>query len=342
MSFTLLFPDSRSAELDIEREVIGADALLLNPRKDRFEDIDRGSWQNCDGIIVRRVPIDARVIEHLQRARIVVRMGVGFDVVDLEACGAAGIAVCNVPDYGTTEVADSAIAMMLAFARGTAACDAALRADLKGGWTHVHNVTARRLRGACFGVIGLGRIGTAAALRAQAFGMRIAFYDPFLPNGAELSFGFSRMRALPELLGLADVVTIHTPLTSETHGMIDAAAVAAMKQGAYLINTARGPICDTAALLEGLKSSKLAAVGLDVLPKEPATTDDPLVAAWQANEPWIRGRVLLNAHTGFYSPDAFVDLRRKSIETAYYYLRDGRLDNCVNAQYLAHRRAATR
>ena len=124
------------------------------------------------------MPIDAKVIPHLKRTRIVVRNGVGFDVVDLKACGEAGIVVCNVPDYGTTEVADTAIAMMLTFARGTAALDGALRAELKGGWTHVHNVTARRLRGAAYGVIGLGRIGTASALRARAFGMNVAFYDP--------------------------------------------------------------------------------------------------------------------------------------------------------------------
>lgn len=338
MPFTILFPDGRSEELDIERGVTGAEARFIDPRKDRFDAVERSAWESCEAIIVRRVPIDADVIGHLKRTRIVVRMGVGFDVVDLAACGEAGIAVCNVPDYGTTEVADSAIAMMLAFARGTAACDAALRADLKGGWTHVHSVTARRLRNACFGVIGLGRIGTASGLRARAFGMQVAFYDPALPNGAELSFGFTRARTLAELLGVADVVTIHAPLTAETRGMIDAKAVAAMRPGGYLINTARGPICDTAALLEGLKSGKLAAVGLDVLPEEPATADDPLVAAWQANEPWLRGRVLLNPHAGFYSPDALADLRRKAIETAYFYLRDGRLENCVNAQYLKHPR----
>jgi D-3-phosphoglycerate dehydrogenase/C-terminal binding protein len=335
---TILFSDSRSTVLDLEREVTGPDVVLLNPQKLRFDAIDMSAWEICDGIVTARVPIDAAAIPHLKRARIVVRNGVGFDIVDLKACGDAGIAVCNVPDYGTTEVADTAIAMMLAFARGTAALDAALHADLKGGWTHAHNVTARRLRGACFGVIGLGRIGTAAALRARAFGMQVAFYDPFLPNGAELAFGFTRAGSLAELLGLADVLTIHAPLTDETRAMINAAAVAAMKPGAYLINTARGPICDTAALLEGLKSGKLAAVGLDVLPREPATLSDPLVAAWQANEPWLRGRMLLNPHAGFYSPDAFVDLRRKAIETAYYYLRDGKLANCVNAEYLQRRR----
>ena len=111
-----------------------------------------------------------------------------------------------------------------------------------------------------------------------------------------------------------------------------------MKPGAYLINTARGPICDTRALLAGLKSGKLAAVGLDVLPDEPPSLDDPLVAAWNANEPWIRGRMLLNPHVGFYSPDSLTDLRRKAVETAFHYLRDGKLANCVNREFLKNPR----
>jgi lactate dehydrogenase-like 2-hydroxyacid dehydrogenase len=334
MTYTILFPDSRSDPLDLEREVTEGKVDLVNARKTTFDAIDVADWERSDAVVVRFMPIDKRAISHLKRARIVVRNGVGFDIVDLKAAGEAGIAVCNVPDYGTTEVADSAIAIMLTFARGTAALDAALRADLKGGWTHVHNVTALRLRTARLGVIGLGRIGTAAALRARAFGMDIAFYDPLLPNGAELAFGFKRARTLEELLSTADVITIHAPLTEETRGLIDRKAIAAMKKGAIVINTARGPICDTAALLEGLKSGKLGAVGLDVLPREPATTDDPLVAAWQANEPSLRGRILLTPHAAFYSPDSLVDLRRKAIETAYYYLRDGKLANCVNAEYL--------
>jgi phosphoglycerate dehydrogenase-like enzyme len=290
MALTILYPDSRSDHLDIEQQVAGPDTVFINPRKPNFAAIELSAWESADAIVTSRLPITRDVIPHLKRTRLVVRNGVGFDVVDLEACGAAGIPVCNVPDYGTTEVADSAVAMMLTFARGTMALDAALRADLKGGWTHIHNVTARRLRGACYGVIGLGRIGTASALRARAFGMNIAFYDPYLPNGAELALGFTRTRTLQELLGMADVITIHAPLTDETRKLIDGKAVAA------------------------------------------------LVAAWQANEPWIRGRALLGPHAGFYSPDSFVDLRRKAIETAWYYLRDGKLTNCVNAEFLKHRR----
>ena len=338
MSPVILFPDSRSPQLDIERAVTGPEAELVNPRQATFDAVDKSAWERADAIVLRHVPIRAQAVPHLKRAKIVVRNGVGFDVVDLKACGEAGIAVCNVPDYGTTEVADTAIAMILTFARGTAALDSALRANIETGWTHVHNVTARRLRGASCGVIGMGRIGTAAALRARAFGMDVAFYDPYLPNGAELAFGFRRSRTLADLLGTSDVITVHAPLTAETRSMIDASAVAAMKPGAYLVNTARGPICDTAALLEGLRSGRLAAVGLDVLPSEPATLDDPLVAAWHANEPWLLGRVLLNPHSAFYSPDSFVDLRRKAIETAYFYLRDGTLQNCVNAGYLKNPR----
>jgi lactate dehydrogenase-like 2-hydroxyacid dehydrogenase len=334
MPYTVLYTDSRAADLDVERAVAPDDVELLNPRKVRFDEIDLPTWHRCDAVVTARMPIDAKALEHLPRARIVVRHGVGFDIVDLEACGDAGIAVCNVPDYGTTEVADAAIAIMLSFARGTVFHNEALRGDLKGTWVSTINPASRRLRGATFGVIGFGRIGTAAALRARAFGMDVAFYDPLLPNGAELPFNFTRTRTLEELLGRSDYISIHAPLTRETNRMINAAAVAAMKQGACVINTARGPICDTAALVDGLKSGKLSAVGLDVLPKEPASLDDPFVAAWHANEPWIRGRAVLNPHSGYFSPDAFRDLRRKAMETAYYYLKDGKLENCVNAEFL--------
>jgi phosphoglycerate dehydrogenase-like enzyme len=334
MALTILFPDSRSDPLDIEREVVGSEAEIIHARKDSFDAIALKDWERADGIVVARMPMDASAISRLKRARIIVRNGVGFDIVDLKAAGDAGIAVCNVPDYGTTEVSDSAIAMMMCFARGTPALNAALRVDIGKNWSHVHNVTAKRLRGACFGIVGLGRIGTASALRARAFGMRVAFYDPGLPNGSELALGITRARTLNELLGMADVVSVHAPLTTETRGMINASAVAAMKRGAYLINTARGPICDTAALLEGLKSGKLGAVGLDVLPEEPGSADDPLIKAWQADEPWIKGRVLINPHAAFYSPDSLVDLRRKAIETAWFYLTEGKLTNCVNQEYL--------
>ncbi len=231
MGFTVLYTDSRAKELDVEREIIRPDALLVHAQKTSLDDVDPGALEACDAIVVNRLRIDATVVARLKRCRLVVRNGVGYDVLDLEALGKAGIAACNVPDYGTTEVSDSAIAMMLAFARGTLAYDAALRADLKTGWTHVHNPASRRLRGATFGLIGMGRIGTASGLRARAFGMNVAFYDPYLRNGTELALGFTRAKTLHELLGMADVVCIHAELTRENRGMINGDAVAAMKHG---------------------------------------------------------------------------------------------------------------
>jgi len=338
MPFTILYPDAKPQQLDIETAAVGNEVTLIHARQNAFDAIDLSLWRTCDALVVSRMPINADVIPHLERCRIVVRNGVGFDVLDLPALGRAGIPACNIPDYGTTEVADSAIAMMLAFARGTAAMDAALRENLAANWTHERNVTARRLRGATFGVIGLGRIGTAAALRARAFGMNVVFYDPLLPGGTELGLGFTRARTLQELLSQADVIDMHTPLNDQTRKMINADTVAMIKPGAYLINTSRGPVCDTAALLEGLRSGRLLAVGLDVLPKEPGQTEDPLIGAWLANEPWLRGRVLINPHSAFYSPDAYVDQRTKAAQTAYFYLRDGALVNCVNAEFLKQRR----
>ncbi len=338
MPFTILYPDAKPEQLDIETAAVGSDVTLIHARQNAFDAIDLNLWKTCDALVVSRMPINADVIPHLERCRIVVRNGVGFDVLDLPALGRAGIPACNIPDYGTTEVADSAIAMMLAFARGTAAMDSALRENLAGNWTHERNVTARRLRGATFGVIGLGRIGTAAALRARAFGMNVVFYDPLLPGGTELALGFTRARTLQELLAQADVIDMHTPLNDQTRKMINADTVAMIKPGAYLINTSRGPVCDTAALLEGLRSGRLLAVGLDVLPKEPGQAEDPMIAAWLANEPWLKGRVLINPHSAFFSPDAYVDQRTKAAQTAYFYLRDGALVNCVNTEFLKQRR----
>jgi len=334
MGHTVLYIDSKHPDLAYEQDIVGPEIEILNPRVKAFADCPATDLGRSEGLIVSYLPVGPEEIRRLPRMRIVLRNGVGFDNVDLEACGAAGIPVCNIPDYGTTDVADSAIAIMLAFARGTVAFEHALRSDLATGWTHLHNVTARRLRGATFGVLGLGRIGTAAALRARAFGMEVMFHDPWLPNGAELALGFRRARTLAEMLGAADVISIHAPLNDDTRMVIDAKAVAAAKPGLWIINTARGPICDTAALVEGLRSGRLGAVGLDVLPKEPAALADPLVAAWHANEPWIRGRVILNPHSGFYSPDALADQRRKAIETVVDYLRAGRIANCVNTGFL--------
>ena len=163
----------------------------------------------------------------------------------------------------------------------------------------------------------MGRIGTAAALRAKAFDMDVVFYDPYQPNGYQFAIGVRRADSLAELMGQCDFVSIHTPLTAETRGLIGAEAFAAAKRGLILINTARGPVVD-----------------IDALPEEPANPQRRLIAAWQKNEEWIRHRLLLTPHSAFYTPESFRDNRGFAARTAARFLRDGRLENCVNKQFL--------
>jgi len=265
---------------------------------------------------------------------IVVRAGVGFDNLDLKGWGARGVPVCNAPDYGTTEVADHALALMLALRRGTATYDKAVKRDPRLGWDYRAAPLMARLKGATFGVVGLGRIGLATARRAAAFDMHVVFYDPYLPNGADLSVGYDRVHTLTELMSVSDVVSIHTPLSDETRGMINAAAFAVAKPGLVLVNTARGPIVDLNALAEALRGGLIGGAALDVLPKEPADAEHPLIKAWREGESWIEGRFVLTPHAAFYSPASLEDLHRKSVEVVVAYLRDGRLTNCVNRQFL--------
>jgi lactate dehydrogenase-like 2-hydroxyacid dehydrogenase len=268
------------------------------------------------------------------KARIAVRHGVGFDNLDIAGFGALGVPACNVPDYGTTEVADHAIALMLSLVRGTVLFHDGLRRDPKAGWLPRSAPLALRLRTATFGVLGLGRIGLAAAKRAEAFGMRILFFDPYKPTGTELSFGYTRVHSLEELMSQSDVVSVHAPLSKETHHMVGAKAFSAAKQNLILVNTARGGVVDLDALHEALRHGRVGGAALDVLETEPADPAHPLIKAFVGREPWLEGRFTLSPHAAFFSPAAQFDLRYKTAEVALTYLREGRLMNCVNEDML--------
>src|SRR4051794_11417492 len=200
------------------------------------------------------------------RLRGVVRAGVGYNNIDLEAAGRRGILVCNVPDYGTEEVADHAIMMLLALARRLVDSHQAIRA---GHWHYETAVGSRRLRGKVLGLIGCGRIGTATALRAKAFGLDVVFYDPYLPDGVDKALGVHRAHRLEELLEQSDFVSLHCYLDESTHHIINPAAIARMRPGSILVNTARGGCVDVAALLDGLESGRIGFAGLDVVEVEP-------------------------------------------------------------------------
>ncbi len=293
--------------------------------------VSDAEWAAAEAVVGAWVP---EMPDKVRNCRIFVKPSVGFDEVDIARLGAMGIPVCNTPDYGTREVADHAMALMMTLAKSIAYHDEKLREDLKANWRPAHNPFGRRLSACTFGVVGIGRIGTAAARRAKAFDMDVVFYDPYQPSGYELALGMRRADSLAELMGQCDFVSIHTPLNAETRGLIGKDAFAAAKKGMILINTARGAIVDVDALHDALQDGTVLAAGLDVLPEEPANPQSRLVAAWQRGDAWLRHRLVLTPHSAFYTPESMRDIRFLSARTAARYLRDGRLENCVNRQFL--------
>ncbi|EIF33040.1 lactate dehydrogenase-like oxidoreductase [Burkholderia sp. Ch1-1] len=327
----VLVPDAHLRDLDVERSVTGA---LIDYHV--YDETDAAAipdeqWASCDAILVwHRMKITSDLVARLARCRMIVRVGVGFDNVDTAACRERGIPVSNVPNYGTTEVADHAIAMMLYLARGLGTYEARLKADPEHGFVAENVPVVRRLRGGTFGAIGMGRIGTAIARRAAAHDMRIVYYDPLVPEGHELGLGYERVDSLEVLLARADVVSLHVPLSDATRFMIGDAQLQAMKPDGIFINIARGKLVDVDAVYRALRSGHLAAAGLDVLPSEPPVPLPPLLEAWRNNEPWLAGRLVITPHAAFYSEAGYLDMRTFSAQMLVDYLVHGRLRNNVN------------
>lgn len=336
----LVMPDARfDGPAEFEQAAVGDRAEVRVFKAQALEDIPDDVWAATDGLLVwGRVRGNAAMFDKAPKARIVVRMGVGFDALDIEEAGKRGIVACNVPDYGTTDVADHAIGLMLGLTRGIVRHHTNLVDEPIAKWKGIDTPVVRRLRGTTFGLVGRGRIGTAAGLRAKALGMDVIFYDPYLPDGSDQAVGFGRRESLEDLLRDADIVSCHTPLTEETRGMINGQALSCMQPHAILINTSRGEVVDVLAVTEALKSGRIAAAGLDVLPVEPPEPDHPLFAALKAREPWTDGRVIVTPHAAWYSPDGARDCREKAALTAINYLTGGPLRNCVNEQFLETRR----
>jgi D-3-phosphoglycerate dehydrogenase len=316
--------------LDIEEAALGARFRLVRPPAVREEDLDPEDLRRFDALLVWRMYLSERTTRHLERCRIAVRFSVGYDNIDLSAFAKAGIPVANNPDYGTEEVADSAVALILALQRRLFAYDRHARSGAEA-WRSRILPPVRRSRTLTVGVIGVGRIGTSVVNRLRPFGHHVIGYDPYQPSGHEKAVGYRRAKSLDELLAEADIVTLHCPLTEETRGIIDAKALAKLKPGAILINTARGGLLASLDVLEeALRSGHLAAAGLDVLPSEPPLPH-PLLDAWENREPWLDGRLVITPHVAFYADEAWIEQRSKPCETVRLCLEEGRLRNIVQA-----------
>lgn len=305
------------AESAVERAVIGEAAdvrrFLCGSDADFTEDL-------CDAralIVWHNTPITAKGIARLKNCRAIIRNGVGFDSVDIDAARQHGIAVCNVPDYGTEEVADHTLALALALCRQLFPLD---REAKSLGWTIRVEPRLRRLRELTFGIVGLGRIGTAAALRAKALGFQVCFYDPYLPNGADKALGVSRARTLEDLLRRADVLSLHCPLTAETHHLIAERELALLKSSAFVVNTARGAVIKKTDILAALREGRLAGAGLDVVEDEPLKTDDEAAAP----------NLIVTCHAAFCSVESKREMRGTSARIARAAVLGEPLENVVN------------
>jgi C-terminal binding protein len=317
--------DSLEPERRILGEVARVEALGATDEEQLV-----GRIEDADAIMMyHEFTLSRRIIERLDRCKLIVRCGVGIDNVDWAFARQRGIPVGNIPDYGTEEVADSAIGLMLALTRGIALLNSRLRAGL-GPWYYTQVAPLRRLRGRVFGIVGLGRIGSATAMRAKALGMDVVFHDPFKADGWQKALGIRRAETLPELLEQAMVLSLHCPLTEQTRSLIDAAALNRMPMGSFLINTARGAIVDTAAIPDAIVSSRLAGAGIDVLPKEPPGDDDPLTRAWRDPEHPAHHRVLINPHSAFYCEEGLLEMRTKGADSCRRVLLGLPIRNVVN------------
>lgn len=341
--FRVLTPDAQYADDGAIEKATAGDGFSFDVLRERdVARIPEQLIERADALLVwHELPIDASLVKRLTRCRVIVRAGVGFDHIDLEVAGRAGIPVCNTPDYGTSEVADHAVALWLGLRRGVSLYNRRVRSDPSGAFVPFDADLVRRVRGSRFGIVGLGRIGTATALRAQAFGCHVMAFDPYLPRGQEIALGVERVETLDELLRSCDTVSLHAPLSDETRYIIDAQALSHMQPHAVLINTARGALVDVDALFEALKAHRLAGAGLDVLPQEPPDPEQALLLAAAQEVPWLRGRLLLSPHAAWYSPESQTDARRFSTQTLVNYLRNQDLRNCVNTAFLKESRAAS-
>ena len=280
----------------------------------------------------------------LENCKILVTPKAGYDNFDLQAYGELGIPVCNVPDYGTMDVADHAIGLMLACMKSIYLHTAALRNDPLANWRNEMLPFGHRLSTCTLGIVGLGRIGTAVALRAKAFGMDVVFHDPYLAQGVDRALGIRRVGTLKDLVSQSDIMSLHIPLTAETINLIKKDVLDWAKPGIILINTARGDVIDFNDLYHAMKENQVRAIGIDVIPGE-IEGDKPrdprnlrLLRAWCDGEAWIQNRIVFTPHTAYLTPESAIDMRTFPINIVAGYFKDGVLVSCVNHEYLTRRR----
>lgn len=317
--WNVLITDYNYPDNEIEREALivwNADtyaAQCLTPE----DVVDAG--READALIAQNAPITADVLTALSECRVVARYGIGVDNIDVTTATDRGVAVVNVPSYCEDEVSDHALAMLLAWARRLPHYTTEVR---QGTWDWKTGRPIRRLRGQVLGCLGFGKIARLLAGKAQALGLRVLAHDPFIQDS---TFEAMQVEKVPfnELLRYSDFLSVHVPLTQNTHHLVDATALGKLKASACIINTSRGPVIDQRALAEAIRDGRLAGACLDVLEDEPPKDGDPLIPLEQ---------VLLSPHVAWYSEESQQDLRRSVAEDVGRALNGLLPNGLVNAE----------
>lgn len=310
--------------LEPEHKILGAiGAQIVDANRLPREEVIALA-RNVDALMTDYFVVDRSVVESLDRCRVICRYGIGLDKVDIPAATRAGIVVTRVPEYCIGELADHTIALLLAVARRIVRYDNAVHA---GSWNWF-SPGVRRLAGATLGIIGIGRVGTAVAARAKPMGLHIIAHDPNQSDEQIRTRGVEPA-TMERLLRESDIICLHAPLSAATRSLIGRAQIAAMKTGAMLINTARGGLIDQNALVEALRSGKLAGAGLDVLAPEPPVAGDPILSL---------DNVVITPHSGHFSEESLVQVQTEAAEEVLRALTGKPLLNAVNEHELTARR----
>ena len=305
--------------LDIEEGIIrplGYEMVARNAGKSASE--LTALVADADAVITQFAKVDAQVIASMQRAKVIVRYGIGVDNVDLEAAKARGIPVCNVPDYCIDEVADHTLAFILGITRQVVPNTLHVRDGNWGMATPLDQL--RTLRDQTVGIVGFGRIGREVAARLASFKSRRLVFDAFVPPEVVRNAGCEPV-SLDDLLAKSDILTLHCPSTPQTKKLLNATSIARMKPGSVVINLARGDLVDTPAFIAALQAGYLAGAAIDVCDPEPIPADSPLRSL---------PNVIVASHIASASPKSVRTLRETAARIAVMALRGEPLPNVVN------------
>tara|TARA_B100001250_G_C19802874_1_gene791903 strand:+ start:837 stop:1835 length:999 start_codon:yes stop_codon:yes gene_type:complete len=300
----------------IEKKIFGRTAKVLcigkKNKKSYLKQI-----QDADGLLVWHADINYNLIKSLKKCKAIVRYGVGYDNIDINAAKENNIVCMNTPDYGIDEVADTAVAMILALLRKIFHYNINSK-KYKNFWQenvlqeNLHN-PIKRSSELSVGIIGFGRIGSAISSRLKPFGFKIGFYDPYLSSGYDKVFGVKKFTNLNDLVKSCDVISINSHLNKDTNSLVDKKFISKMKKNSILINTARGKIVRKLDdLYYGLKKGILGGVGLDVMPEEPPNQNEKLIKSWKNIKDPINKKIIINPHGGYYSTRSVIEMREKA------------------------------